>query len=64
MKFDWELCKKDLFHAALFLLILTAILAIPVAFGLGLALNPNWFWLLAYPTVCGIAAFLIHRWTY
>lgn len=63
MKIDWGLIKDDLCHAAVFVCALTSAVSIGVAFKLGLDSNPNWFWLLAYPIVCGIAA-LIYRWTY
>ena len=63
MKFDWELFKDDLFNVVFGLWVLSAFAAVWAAMVLGIIVNLNWLWLLAYPIVCGIGG-LVYRWTY
>ena len=63
MKFDWELFKGDLLCVVVGLWFVSIVAAVWAAMVLGIIVNLNWLWLLAYPIVCGIAG-LIYRWTY
>lgn len=63
MKFDWDLVKEDLYKVAVGLGVVSAFAACWAAIVLGITVNLNWLWLLAYPSVWGIGG-LIYRWTY
>ena len=63
MKFNWGLFKEDLFNVALGLGVVSAFAAFWAAMVLGIIVNLNWLWLLAYPSVWGIGG-LVYRWTY